>query len=206
MPSVDASSTTRIRSTNSGIPASVVPISCSSSWAGTTTATRFPSTIGLSGGAVAAREERIREERRRAAEQEADQPADERRVAAAARRRLDGGCGLDDLRLLDVLRERELLLDVRLQVEQLAATRLVVVERAQEDELVERADALLVHRLLERADPRHERVQLLLDRLELPVERVDLRVDVLRRRAEDHFLRERVRRLLGLQRLAPRSR
>ena len=127
MPSRDASSTTRIRSTNSGIPAIVVAISRSSSWAGTTTATRFPSTIAL-GGAGAAREERIREQRRRAAEQQPDQAADERAVAAAPRRRLDRGGGLDHLRLLDVLGERELLLDVGLQVEQLASSRLRVVQ------------------------------------------------------------------------------
>ena len=93
------------------------------------------------GGAGAAREERIGEERRRAAEQQADQGADEGAVAAAPRGRLDRGRRLDDLRLLDVLGERELLLDVGLQVEQLAAPRLGVVERADEDELVERARA-----------------------------------------------------------------
>ena len=97
-----------------------------------------------SGGSGAAGEERIGEERRRAAEQEPEQGADQGAVAAAARRRLDRGRRLDDLCLLDVLGERELLLHVRLEVEQLAAPRLGVVERADEDELVERGEPRLV--------------------------------------------------------------
>ena len=145
------------------MPASVVPISRSSSWAGTTTATRLPSTMAL-GGAGATREERIGEERRRAAEQEPEQGADQGAVAAAARRRLDRRRRLDDLRLLDVLGERELLLDVGLKIEQLATPGLGVVERAQDNELVDRAEARLVDGLLRRRDSRCEPVQRVLDR------------------------------------------
>ena len=61
---------------------------------------------------------------------------------------LTAAAGSIDLRLLDVLGERELLLDVGLKVEQLATPGLGVVERAQDNELVDRAEARLVDGLL----------------------------------------------------------
>src|SRR5688572_25027351 len=110
VPSVEPSSTTSTRSTKSGMPAMVVAISCSSSCAGTTTATRFPSTTRAllhRGRAVPAHGEAVGGERRPATEQEADERAHERGVAAALSRRAGGNGGLDDTALLDELRLRE---------------------------------------------------------------------------------------------------
>jgi hypothetical protein len=45
--SLEQSSTTKIRSTNSGMPASVSPTRPSSLYAGTTTPTRLPSSISF---------------------------------------------------------------------------------------------------------------------------------------------------------------
>src|SRR5687767_13813340 len=110
VPSVEPSSTTSTRSTKSGMPATVVAISRSSSWAGTTTATRFPSTNpGLlhRRRRVPARGEAVGHERGGASQQQADQRAHERRVATALRRRGGRDRRLDDPALLDELRLRE---------------------------------------------------------------------------------------------------
>ena len=73
-----------MRSTNAGMPRSVVAISFSSSCAGTTTPTRLPSSIAATkpGG------EAVPEERGERAEDEPDQRGDDHGVAAAARRHL----------------------------------------------------------------------------------------------------------------------
>ncbi len=72
----------RSRSTKPGIPASVSGSSASSSWAGTTTATRLPSSIRPPSGAAA--DERVPEQRREDPDDQADQAAD-RGAGAAVR-------------------------------------------------------------------------------------------------------------------------
>src|SRR3954447_6135397 len=107
VPSRDASSTTKIRSTNGGTPAIVVATSASSSYAGTTTATVLPSSTN----------ERLPEERGDHAEDEPEERRDDDRVAPAARRRLHRGCAGEDLRPLDLLRLDQELLRLQLVVE-----------------------------------------------------------------------------------------
>src|SRR5690349_2410517 len=89
------------------MPAIVMPTSVSSSCAGTTTATRLPSSTAL---CASARRERLPRERRDEPEQEAEERRDDDVVAPASRRRLHGGRMREDARQLDLLHllEREL--------------------------------------------------------------------------------------------------
>src|SRR6185503_5870745 len=104
--SVDASSTTRIRSTNGGIPATVGPTSSCSFRAGTTTATVFPSSMA-SLRAAAPAGDRIPEEREREADEQADEAAHDDGALRALRRDARGLRGRNLLAALDVLRERQ---------------------------------------------------------------------------------------------------
>src|SRR5437879_6552860 len=112
-----------MRSTKPGIPWRVAAISPSSSWAGTTTATRFPSSMtrsygsGRLGGGEPA-DPAIGGDRRDPAEDQPDQGADHDRAALRVRREEHRRGRLDDLGALDILRERQLLLGRRLLVEQ----------------------------------------------------------------------------------------
>src|SRR5579864_3236277 len=102
VPSVDASSTTMTRSTNGGMPAIVVPTSVSSLCAGTTTATRLPSSTKL----TLAREpagDGLPEEGGEDPEQESDEGADDDGVALAAGRHLRDPGRRQHERVLDVL-------------------------------------------------------------------------------------------------------
>src|SRR6188768_2631427 len=95
------------------MPRRVSATRCSSSNAGTTTATRLPSTISvrLRGAPRGpSLEERIRDCGGERSEQQADQRADRGGVAAARRGRLAGDRRLHDLALLDVLGQRQQLL------------------------------------------------------------------------------------------------
>src|SRR5262249_39818033 len=114
VPSRDASSTMKMRSTNSGMPRSVSPTSCSSSNAGTTTATRLPSSISPRSQAARSAARRSRRpapprgarvdgERGDGSQDQADQRTDEERGAARAGCRLARARGLDDPARLDVL-------------------------------------------------------------------------------------------------------
>src|ERR687883_1059228 len=106
-----------MRSTKVGMPAIVSAISRSSLYAGTTTATRLPSSIRPrrlpSGAAGEAARERLPEERGGDAEEKPEEGADDRRVALAAGGRLrpDGegqdASALDGLRLLEERLRRE---------------------------------------------------------------------------------------------------
>src|SRR3989442_14365406 len=86
----EASSTTKMRPTTSGIPRNVVATRSSSRYAGTTTPTRLPSTIRevvLGGPAgVPARAHRVRQMRGDPAEYEPVHRADQPRVAPADER------------------------------------------------------------------------------------------------------------------------
>src|SRR5262245_20758328 len=105
------------------MPRSVSAIRSSSSCAGTTTATRLPSTMRLSlpgRGPIPARDDGLGSQRRDGAEEQADPPPDERRRACAPRGRLRRDGRLDDAALLDLRRERE----------ELAGGQQVLLERA----------------------------------------------------------------------------
>src|SRR5512134_1852670 len=97
--SVDASSTTKIRSTNSGMPRIVVATSVSSWYAGITTATVFPPNMS-SGGACARSRPEQRHQRR---EDEAEERTDDRRSPRVAGVDLRGDGGRHDPRPLDLL-------------------------------------------------------------------------------------------------------
>src|SRR5438093_722812 len=101
------------------MPRSVSATRSSSRYAGTTTATRLPSTMRRElrrrCGPVPSRQERLGHERTERAEQQTDQPPDRGGVAGARRCHPGGGRGLDDVALLDVDGEREQLL-VRVEV------------------------------------------------------------------------------------------
>src|SRR3954462_5824069 len=102
-----------MRSTKSGTPRRVPATRCSSSNAGTTTATRLPSTISvrLRGAPRGpSLQERVCDRGGERSEKDADQPADQGCVTTARRGRLARHCSLDDLALLHVLRQREQLL------------------------------------------------------------------------------------------------
>src|SRR6476646_8769524 len=80
-----------MRSTKAGIPRSVSATRCSSSNAGTTTATRLPSTISVllrDAPRGPSLEERIGDRGGERSEQQADQPADQGGVATTRRGRL----------------------------------------------------------------------------------------------------------------------
>src|SRR5436305_12781304 len=89
------------------MPAIVVPTSGSSSWAGTTTATRLPASTALR---ASARGDRRPCERRGEPEQEAEECRDDDVVSPAPRRRLHRGRVREDVRQLDLLHlpQREL--------------------------------------------------------------------------------------------------
>src|SRR6266536_4779837 len=111
VPSREASSTTRTRSTKSGIERIVSAISFSSSCAGTTTATRCPSsTPPRLRGAADDPHERLPEQRGEDPQQQPEQGRDDHGVTAALRSRLRGGRERHLLTQLDLLRHRELLL------------------------------------------------------------------------------------------------
>src|SRR4051812_21752131 len=145
-----------MRSTKPGIPWSVAAIRPSSSCAGTTTATRFPSSMTRSygadrlGGLASGADAPVAQNRHDRADQQPDQRTDHDRRPLRVRRREDGGGRRDDLRALDVLGERELLLRRRLLVEQVALALLCVVDLTDQHELVERRQVRLRNRLLER--------------------------------------------------------
>src|SRR5712692_11537646 len=126
------------------MPPTVTPTSCSSLCAGTTTATRLPSTTALGGrrAAADARDHRIPGERGDQTEHEADQRADEQRAADAPRRRVHGRGPRDDTGALDQLRDDEQLLRRRARVEQRRATLLEDVLSADQHELFEGRVAL----------------------------------------------------------------
>src|SRR5436190_2345950 len=141
------------------MPAIVSAIKSSSSNAGTTTATRFPSSIRSrtlqTGAAGDGTREAVPEEGREDAEEQPEERSDDGRVALAACGRLRRGRVAEHARLLDVLREREQLLGGRLLVEELAPPLLGVVDLADEDELVQRGQAARVlDRRVQRLRPR----------------------------------------------------
>src|SRR5919197_2926314 len=100
-----------IRSTNGGMPVIVSAISRSSLYAGTTTATRLPSSIRplrLQGRAAGdAARERLPEERSSDAEQEPEEGAHDGGVPLAAGGRLRPHRARQDAAALDALRLRE---------------------------------------------------------------------------------------------------
>src|SRR5690242_12935301 len=98
------------------MPSSVETISSASLWAGTTTATRFASSIALRRAAEAA----LAGDRDDRPEDEPDQGADDERRRLRVRRRLDRRRRLDDLRALDLFGEDELLLQRLLLRDQVA--------------------------------------------------------------------------------------
>src|SRR4051812_26386923 len=147
-----------MRSTKPGIPCNVAAIRPSSSWAGTTTATRFPSSMTRSYGSdrlgrSQAADPAVSRDRRDPAEDQPDQGADHDRAALRVRREEHRRGRLDDLGALDVLRERQLLLGRRLLVEQVPLALLSVVDLAHEDELVQRIEIRLRQRGLQCREP-----------------------------------------------------
>src|SRR5581483_10202653 len=128
------------------MPVSVATIRASSLCAGTTTATRLPSSIALPAGDAGG--ERLPEHRRQRAEEPADQDADEDRRPHRARRRLLRGRRLHDRRALDVLRERELLLRRVLLVLERAEQLRGAVQLRDQRQPVERGQAAVVRLVL----------------------------------------------------------
>src|SRR6478672_10504672 len=120
--SVEASSTTKMRSTNPGIPCRVAAIKPSSLCAGTTTATLFPSSMRRWYGArrLGGTRTAVVDDRHDRPENQPDQRTDEQRAAARMRRCLHGPGRNDDLRALDLRRERKLLLQCLLLRDQIA--------------------------------------------------------------------------------------
>src|SRR6266516_7418193 len=111
VPSPDASSTTRTRSTKPGIERIVSAISFSSSCAGTTPATRCPSsTPPRLRGAADDPPDRLPQERGEDPQQQPEQGRDDHGVSTALRGRLGRGRERLLTALLDFLRYRELLL------------------------------------------------------------------------------------------------
>src|SRR5262245_5074841 len=131
-----------MRSTKAGIPRSVSATRSSSRKAGTTTATRLPSSIVRLRALprVPSLDDRVGDRRGERAEEEPDDRADRGRVATAGRRRPARDRGLHDPALLDVLREREQLLILEELLLHGAAALLGeadrVVRRADHDQLV----------------------------------------------------------------------
>src|SRR3990170_4056972 len=207
VPSVEPSSTTRMRSTKAGIRAIVDATSFSSLYAGTTTATVFPSSIGLGTAAHRAPPGNgLPRERERDAGDEADDRADEHRGPAAAGRDLRRGGSRHDLPPLDFLRERERELGLGLLLQELPALLLDAVEQADQDEALRRGQARA--RLEPGAVPVDGGlggIELLLLRLEELRELVDLDVGV-PRGAVDDDLGEQVRRLGALPAPGPADR
>src|SRR5437867_1176096 len=167
------------------MPATVSAISSSSLYAGTTTATRLPSSIrprALQAGAAGDRRcEAVPEERREEAEQEAQEGADHRGVALAAGCRLRHRRVPNEARHLDVLREREQLRGRRLLRQELRSPVLRVRDLADEHELVDRREtASRLQRLVQRRRADLVRLQVVVDTAQLAIEARDLRVDVAR--------------------------
>src|SRR5438132_12462159 len=180
VPSREASSTTRIRSTKSGIERIVSAISFSSSCAGTTTATRCPSSPPPRLGAVAdGPPDRLPEERGEDPEQEPEQGRDDHRVTAALRRGLGRHRECLLLPELDLLRHRKLLRRGGELIGDLGA-----LDR--DDQLVRRGEPALPELIVDRL----ERLRVGGDLL-LPARDQRVRVG---RSARDDDLRERVRR------------
>src|SRR6476469_3328699 len=195
--SVEASSTTKMRSTNPGMPCRVAAIKPSSLCAGTTTATLLPSSMRrwygerrLGGTWTAG----VHDDRHDRAEDQSDQRTDEKRAAARVRRRLHRARRDDDLRALDLRCERELLLQRLLLGDQVAEPRLGVVLLADDHELLERIE--VPRRALRLGDDRKSLVHgldLVVHLLEGRLERPDLQADVRGGRARYDELRQRVR-------------
>src|SRR5690242_15645466 len=122
------------------MPSSVATISSASLCAGTTTATRFASSIG---GPLRLAEAALAGDRQDRAEDEPDQGADDERRRLRVRSRLDGSRRLDHLRALDLFRERELLQQRLLLCDQVALARLEVVLLPDDHELLKRVELLL---------------------------------------------------------------
>src|SRR5918911_19333 len=171
-----------MRSTKVGMPAIVSAISRSSLYAGTTTATRLPSSIRprrLSSGAAGdAPRERLPEERGGDAEQEPEERAHDSGVALAAGGRLRADGARQDASALDSLR----LLEQRLRREEVGRDNRPALLRDADDpdrgQLLgagERAEQRLLLR-----QALVERRKLGLVRLHLRGQRRDLRVHVLR--------------------------
>src|SRR5690242_13568963 len=182
--SPDLSSTTITRSTKSGIERMVSAISFSSSCAGTTTATRCPSsTPPRLRRAADDPDDRLPEERGEDPDQEPEQRRDDHGVAAALRGRL--GCGGEGLltALLDLLRHRELLLRGGELVGDLRP-----LDR--DDQLVRCRERAPLQPLVDRLQRLRVRAHLLLPALD--------QLGRVGRRARDDDLRERVRRDLHL--------
>src|SRR6476469_9590258 len=203
--SVEASSTTKMRSTNPGMPCRVAAIKPSSLCAGTTTATLLPSSMRrwygerrLGGTWTAG----VHDDRHDRAEDQPDQRTDEERAAARMRRRLHRARRDDDLRALDLGCERELLLQRFLLGDQVSEPCLGVVLLTDDHELVERVQ---VPRRLRRGrqhrEPTIDRLELRVDALQRRAEGADLDADVGGRRLRDDDVGGRVGRSSGVQRL-----
>src|SRR5918997_358103 len=121
-----------MRSTSAGIAASVSTIRCSSSRAGTTTPTRFPSSTPET-----TLDHRLPQERGEGAEQQPDQPADDDRVARRACRRLDGDSVLPDVWPLDLFCKGEKCAGVLAVLFDQSSLLFQVVELADQHELIE---------------------------------------------------------------------
>src|SRR4051794_8654164 len=185
------------------MPWIVAPINPSSLCAGTTTDTRFPSSMGRSYDGCRLRrrpaEAAVGDHCRDRAEDQADQGADDQRGVARMRRCLEGAARRDDLRALDLLCERQLLLQRLLLRDQVAEPRLRVVLLPDKDELLERVQVLprALRTRYHRQAPvdRGDLIRHVVERL---LERADLEADVRGGRPQDDEPRERVGRLLGL--------
>src|SRR5213592_5058271 len=146
VPSRDASSTTRTRSTKSGIARIVSAISFSSSCAGTTTATRCPSsTPPRLRRAADDPPERLPEERGEDPEQQPEQRGHDHGVAPALRGRLRRGRKRLLLSALDLLRHRELLFRRRELIGNLGAL-------DGDDQLVRRGERATIELLVNRLE------------------------------------------------------
>src|SRR5689334_19067516 len=110
------------------MPCSVAVMSPSSLWAGTTTPTRFPSSMGRWYDGCRLRRRPavapIGDDRRDRAEDQTDDGTDDQRRVPRVRRGLERPALGHDLRALDLLRERQLLLQGVLLRDQVAEPRL----------------------------------------------------------------------------------
>src|SRR5919108_1558358 len=170
-----------MRSTKVGIPATVSAISRSSLYAGTTTATRLPSSIRPgrlpSRAAGEPAREGLPQERGGDPEQQPEEGADDGRVALAAGGRLRPDGARQDAAALDALRLREERLGRKEILRHDRAALLGDADDPDRRELLgpgERAQETLLLR-----EPLVERGELALVRLHLRGQRRDLRVHVL---------------------------
>src|SRR5919201_1300817 len=177
------------------MPSIVDASSFSSLYAGTTTATRLPSSTDsrLRSRSAGEARRRLPQERGQDPQQQADQGADEDGVPLAAGGRLRRACGRDQLALLDVLGESEELLVLTQVVDHLPLFLEGEADQVADNQPLDRGPGRALNLSLERGDSLIDPGKLRLVRLDVRLQVFDLRRDVRARDLVDDDLGERVR-------------